>query len=565
MMKCLNLSTGSLVSSPVDPVVQRDYLGGLGLAARSMADIADLDLPPLDPALPLIVAVGRLTATGFPGANRTCFFGVSPLTGLTAGSWLGGDFGTGLARSGTLALVLEGKAPQPSIVVVREEGVEVVPRPDLWGLTVSETRTAIQRDYSDMRAVVIGPAGERLVRMANIRGDEGHSAGRCGMGAVMGSKNVKAILTNGNAKPPVADPDGLKAVIREAMQAIRESSFLNEVQGPIGTANLVAPVNEFHAFPTGNHQERYFETASEIYGERIAEEYVSRRTTCPYCPVRCRMHVRIDGEELEAAEYETVWAFGADNRVDDYPLIARANALCSDLGLDTISAGNTIAFYREYTNTLNDPSNILELVQKIACREGDGDILAKGTREAAAHFGVDYAMQVKGLELPAYDPRKLTGMAISYSTANRGGCHSRAWTVADEMSGRDFSGAELAKMVAEYHDAGCVRDSLIVCTFLDGTIRPFYARALTCTIGHEYDDDQLALIGERIYTLERALNVHRGVNSSLDVLPRRLVEGLVSPDKYREGMKVYYRLRDWDAEGRPRAQKLAALGLGFIA
>lgn len=564
MMKYLNLSTGSLALSPVDPVVQRDYLGGLGLAARLMADAADLDLPPLDPALPLIVSVGSLTATGFPGANRACFFGVSPLTGLTAGSWLGGDFGTGLARSGTLALVLEGKAPEPSIVVVREEAVKVVPRPDLWGLTVSETRAAIQRDYSDMRAVVIGPAGERLVRMANIRGDEGHSAGRCGMGAVMGSKNVKAILTDGNAKPPVADPEGLKTVSREAMQVIRESSFLNEVQGPIGTANLVAPVNEFHAFPTGNHQERYFETAGKIYGERIAEEYVFKRTTCPYCPVRCRLHVRVDGEELEAAEYETVWAFGGDNRVDDYPLIARANALCNDLGLDTISAGSTIAFYREYADTLGDPSKILDLVRKIAYREGEGDILAQGTREAAAHFGVDYAMHVKGLELAAYDPRKLTGMAISYCTANRGGCHGRAWTVADEMSGRDFSGAELAKMVAEYHDAGCVRDSLIVCTFLDGTIRPFYAHALTCVVGHEYDDDQLALIGERIYTLERALNVRRGVNASLDVLPRRLVGGLVSPDKYKEGMDVYYQLRDWDAEGCPKAEKLATLGLGFV-
>ncbi|HEC35903.1 MAG TPA: hypothetical protein ENI39_05150 [Anaerolineae bacterium] len=565
MSKRVNLNTGSFTSSPVDPVVQRDYLGGLGLAARLMADIADLGLPPLDAALPFIVAVGSLNATGFPGANRTCFFGVSPLTGLVAGSWLGGNFGTGLARSGTLALVLEGKAPEPSVVIVREESVEVVPRPDLWGLTVSETRVALECDYGDMRAAVIGPAGERLVSLASVRGDEGHAAGRCGLGAVMGSKHVKAILANGNAKPPVADPDGLKAVSREAMQTIRESSFLMEVQGPIGTPHLVAPVNEFHAFPTGNHQERFFETAYRIYGERIVEEYVYDRTTCPFCPVRCRLHVRVDGEELEAAEYETVWAFGGDNRVGDYPLIARANALCNDLGLDTISAGNTIAFYREYTDTLDDPSNILELVRKIGFREDEGDILAQGTRKAAEHFGVDYAMHVKGLELAAYDPRKLTGMAVSYSTANRGGCHNRAWTVADELSGRDFSGAELAEMVAKYHDAGCVRDSLIVCTFLDGTIRPYYARALTCVVGHEYDDEQLALIGERIYTLERALNVRRGVDASLDVLPRRLMEGLVSPDKYREGMKVYCQLRDWDAEGRPTARKLAALGLEFIA
>ena len=163
---------------------------------------------------------------------------------------------------------------------------------------------------------------------------------------------------------------------------------------------------------------------------------------------------------------------------------------------------------------------------------------------AAERFGVDFAMQVKGLELAAYDPRKLTGMAISYSTANRGGCHSRAWTVADELDGPGFTGAELARMVVEYHDAGCVRDSLITCTFVSNTLAHLYARALTSVIGYAYDDEKLALIGERIYTLERALNVRRGVNASLDVLPRRLMEGLVSPEVYQEGMKIYYQLRD---------------------
>jgi aldehyde:ferredoxin oxidoreductase len=324
-------------------------------------------------------------------------------------------------------------------------------------------------------------------------------------------------------------------------------------------------VNEFHASPTGNFQERYFETAPMLYGDRIAEEYVYKRTTCPFCPVRCRSHVRIDGEDLEGAEYETICLFGNNNRVDDYPLIARANALCNDLGLDTISAGNVVAFYREYTGTMDDPSNILELVRKIAFREGRGDVLAEGVRRAAASFRVDYAMHVKGLELAGYDPRKLTGMAISYSTANRGGCHSRAWTVADEVSGKDFTAQELAEMVAKYHDDGCIRDSLIVCTFLCGDISPFFAPALTAVLGGDYDEEKLALIGERIYTLERSLNVRRGVDVSADVLPTRIMEGLVSRDKYLEGMKVYYRIRGWSADGHPTAEKLNALNLGFMA
>lgn len=560
-IKELDLNTGRWTSRALPDHERWSYLGGLGLGARLMA-ASDLSLPALDPDLPLIVTVGSLTATGFPGANRACFFGVSPLTGLCAGSWLGGNFGTAMARSDTLALVLKGKAAQPSVVYIDEQQIEVRPRPDLWGLTVSQARAALEREEaSGLRAVVIGPAGERLVPVANLRGDESHSAGRCGMGAVLGSKNVKAIVVRGEARIPVAHPERLKAVNRDALRAIRESSFLMDVQGPLSTPHLVAPVNEFQAFPTGNHRDRVFAGAANLYGERIAEEFVYKRTTCPSCPVRCRLHVRVDGLELEAAEYETVWAFGGDNCVDDYALIARANNLCNDLGVDTISTGSTVAFYREYTDTLDDPSNILDLVAKIGYRQDEGELLGQGTRAAGRTLGVDYAMHVKGLELAAYDPRKLTGMAISYSTTNRGGCHSRAWTVSDELSGTDFSGAELARMVANYHDAGCVRDSLIVCTFLAGTLQPFYASALGAVLGREFDDDELAVTGDRICTLERLLNVQRGVDASQDTLPRRILEGMVKPDVYQEGMAAYYRLRQWDEQGHPCPEKLAQLGL----
>ena len=564
MMKRVNLTNGRVTMAPVDPALRLEYLGGVGLSARLMADVSRLNVSPLDPDVPLIVSGGIMNGTSFPGTNRACFYSLSPLTGLFAPSWMGGDFATGLARSGTLVLVLEGKAPQPSIVIVDEGAVQLVARPDLWGLTVSQTRAALERDYGAVHAAVIGPAGERLVPMACVRGDEGHAAGRCGLGAVMGSKNVKAIITRGNAKPQVTDPEGFKALSREAMEAVRNDPFLKEVQGPIGTPELVKPVNTFEALPTGNHRERYFARADRLYGERIAQEFMVKRTTCPSCPVRCRLHVRIGDEEMEAAEYETVWAFGADNLVDDYALVARANALCNDLGIDSMSAGNTIAFYREYTNMLDDPSNILDLVRKIAYREGVGDILAQGTRVAAAHFGVDYAMQVKGLELAAYDPRKFIGMAISYSTANRGGDHSRAWTVGDELSGRDYTAEELARMVANYHDNGLVHDSLITCTFVHGVAQAWYPQALTCITGEPYDEKKLAQIGERIYTLERAMNVRRGVDASQDVLPRRLLDGLVSPEKYRDGMRIYYELRGWDANGRPTAAKLTSLGLDFM-
>lgn len=564
MIRILNLADGSSTSRPPDPEIVRQYIGGLGLGNRLLFDLADLSLPPLHVDLPVIISVGCLTATGFPGANRVAVTGISPLTGLTSTSWMGGDFGTALAHSGTLSLVLQGRAPQPSVVIVREQGVEVVPRPDLWGKTVSETRLSLEEEYPGLKAVAIGPAGENLVSIAAIRGNESHSMARCGPGAMLGSKNVKAILAGGRAQPPVADREALRQINRQALAAIRADTFLNQVQGPIGTPNLVAPVNEFHAFPTGNHQERYFPTAYKVHGELIAKEYAYERTTCPGCPVRCRLHVRVDGQEWDAPEYESLWAFSGDNRCDDYGLICRAVTLCNELGLDTISAGSTVAFYREFTHTMDDPANIPEILQMIAYRQGDGDILARGTRAAAAHWGVDYAMQVKGLELAAYDPRKLTGMAISYATTNRGGCHSRAWTVGDELSGRDFSGEELADMVFRYANAGCLRDSLIMCTFLVGATCSFYPAALSAVLGQTVAEEEVIRTGERIYTQERMLNVLRGVNAAQDTLPRRILEGLVAPDKFQDGMAAYYRQRDWDGNGRPSDRKLAELGLDHL-
>lgn len=563
MLRTLNLTTQKTATHPIDPSILNSYLGGLGLATRLMADQKDLDVPALDPRAPLIVTTGSLNATGFPGANRACFFGISPLTRIFAGSWLGGEFSTAFSRTGSMALLLEGKAASPSIVLLHENGTELIPRPELWGKSVSQTREILKKEYKDAEVAVIGVAGERLVSFACIRGNEGHSAGRCGLGAVLGSKNVKAILVAGKSRPAIKNPSPLKQITREAMQAIRNSKFLKETQGPIGTPSLTEMVNDFHALPTGNFQERHFQTAHKIYGTRIAQEYVTRRTTCAHCPVRCRGHVRLAGQEIEAPEYETICLFGSNNLIDDYPLIVQANQLCNDLGLDTISAGNAIAFYRENAGSLNDPSNVLELICNIAHREGEGNFLAKGVLLSQLESKGDCAMHVKGLELAGYDPRKLTGMAISYSTANRGGCHSRAWTVADEVNDPDMSAQQLAELVAKYHDLGCVKDSIVTCTFLDGDIRSFYAPALNAVLGTSLDFTKLRVTGERIYTLERMLNIRRGVTAASDTLPKRILAGMVSLEKYSQGMMIYYALRDWDQQGRPRLAKIRELGLDF--
>jgi aldehyde:ferredoxin oxidoreductase len=574
MIRVLDLGSGVLSQYPLPPEMMVSFLGGLGLAVRLMADWPatvrpdkkpiDLQRPSLDNEIPLIIAVGSLNGTRFPGANRACFFGVSPLTDIFAGSWLGGDFSSGFVKSRTTALVLEGRATAPSIIVLREDGVELIPREDLWGKTVSGCRAVLSLEYPSMSMAAIGPAGEKLVNISCIRGNEGHAAGRCGLGAVLGSKNIKAIVAGGNNRPKIADPDGLKVINRETMKAIRQSEFLKDVQGPIGTASLTKMVNEFEALPTANFRQRFYAPAASLYGELINEQYVVKRTTCPTCPVRCRAHVEVDGQLMEAPEYETICLFGSNNQIDDYPLIAKANTLCNDLGLDTISAGNVIAFYREYADKLDDPGIILDLIDDIAFRKKVGEILSNGVRSSADTLGGGFAMHVKGLELAGYDPRKLTGMAISYSTANRGGCHSRSWTVADEVGNPEMSARELAELVARYHDLGCVKDSMITCTFLDGDIRAFYPSAISAVLGTEIEEDQLRMTGERIYTLERMLNIQRGVSAVDDVLPKRLQSELVSPSKYAEGMEIYYELRDWDTDGKPRNRRVKELNLGFM-
>ena len=560
--RVVDLATGKVETFPVTEETQLQYIGGLGLAAKLMVDYYQLGWEPLQESSPLIVAVGPLNATGLPGANRVVFYGHSPLTGLMAGTWMGGRFGNALARTGATAYMLVNHASEPSILLVEDEQIEVLPRPDLRGLTVSEARESLRADYPLHQVALIGPAGENRVPMACIRCDEGHAAGRCGLGAVMGSKNLKALAVRGTKRPAVARPDELMALIRSAVEALQGNEELMERQGRMGTVEVAEPVNEFKGWPTANHQRRYFAAGDKLYAKRILQEYVTRSTTCPHCPVRCRKHVTIDGREMAAPEYESVWAFGPENLVDDYALIARANGLCNEYGLDTISAGNAISFFREHLDGFVSPDLVLPLIEKIAKRQDEGDLLANGVREAQKRLGVDFGMHVKGLELSAYDPRAFLGMALSYSTNNRGGCHSRAWTVRPEVFGTEFTPEQLAAMVQDRQDSGSVRDSLIICVFLHATLGyKVYAPALRSVTGLDYTISSLKEAGERIFQLERLMNVRLGVSSKHDTLPDRILGGMDNLEKHVESKRIYYRLRRWTEDGAPEESALQALGL----
>lgn len=560
--KIVELSTGQTETLAISAETRLSYLGGLGLSAKLMLDHYQEGWPPLHESSPLIVAVGPLNATGMPGANRVVFYGHSPLTGLMAGAWMGGRFGNAVARTGVTAYLLTKCAPEPSILLVQNDRVEVRPAPKLWGLTVSQAREALEQEYPGYQIALIGPAGENTVPMACIRGDEGHSAGRCGLGAVMGSKNLKALVVRGTRRPETAEPEEFSALVKDALVALKANEELMDRQGRIGTLEIAEPVNEFRGWPTANHQWRYFEEGCRLYGERILRDYVSRGTTCPNCPVRCRKHITIAGVEWDAPEYESVWAFGPENMIGDYVLVARANELCNEYGLDTISAGNAIAFYREYQGGFETPESVLPLIRKIALREDEGHLLAEGVRVAQRKLGVDYGMQVKGLELSAYDPRAFLGMALSYATNNRGGCHCRAWTVRPEVLGTEFTPEQLAAMVKDRQDSGSVRDSLIVCVFLHATFgHKVYAQALRLVCGLDYTVPALREAGERIFQLERLMNVRLGVSARQDVLPPRILAGMDDAHKHEQSRYIYYQMRGWSEDGRQEPEMLKALGL----
>jgi aldehyde:ferredoxin oxidoreductase len=562
--RVVDLSTGQVEPLPISDETRLQYIGGLGLAAKLMRDSYQPGWPPLHESSPLIVAVGPLNATGMPGANRVVFYGHSPLTGIMAGTWMGGRFGNALAQTGTTSYVLRSRAPEPSILRIEDDQVEILPRADLWGLTVSQARESLALAFPGHQVALIGPAGENGVPMACIRGDEGHAAGRCGLGAIMGSKNLKALVVRGTKRPSVAHPEELATIARNAVEALLANEELVERQGRMGTGEIAEPVNEFKGWPTANHQRRYFETGDKLYGERILREYVTRSTTCPTCPIRCRKHVTIGGVEMEAPEYESLWAFGPENAVDDYALIARANEMCNEYGLDTISAGNAIAFYREYLGGFDSPQSVLPLIEKIANRKDEGALLADGVLEAQQQLGVDFGMQVKGLELSAYDPRAFLGMALSYSTNNRGGCHCRAWTVRPEVLGSEFTPQQLADMVQDRQNSGSVRDSLIVCVFLHATLGyKVYAPALRSVTGLDYSISSLKEAGERIFQLERLMNVGLGVSSAQDTLPQRILTGMENPEKHAESKSLYYQLRHWNEAGAPDESALRAFGLSL--
>ena len=589
----VNLSTGDIKPSPIPDELVRKYIGGRGLSAKILYDELDPKVDPLSPDNKLIFATGPLTGTNAPSGGRYEVSCKSPLTGTITGANSGGQWGAHLRMAGVDVIIFEGKAEKPVYLQITDGEYELKSAEKLWGLDTHKTTDTLQSELGkDYRIACIGPAGEKLVRMACIINDKHRAPGRGGVGAVMGSKNLKAIAVKGTQKVEVADEEAFKKAREDALKKLKENSVTAEGLPTYGTAVLVNIINENGMFPTRNFQTGVFPEADKISGETMAETILTKRAACFACPIGCGRVTEVKAGKYKSAgegpEYETIWAFGSQCGISDLEAIAKANYLCNELGLDTISMGSTIGCAMELYEKgkvskdaagreLNwgDPDVIVELTEKTGKREGFGDDLAEGSLRLAEKYGApEISMSVKGQELPAYDPRGAQGQGLQYATTNRGGCHVRGYLISPEILGIPekldrFSIEGKEVWVKNFQDLTAVIDSSGMCLFTSFALgAQEYAALLASATGIDWTGDELMVIGDRIWNVERLFNIKAGFTAEDDTLPPRLLKEPM-PEGPSKGYVVqldkmlpkYYEVRGWDANGVPTKEKLEQLGI----
>ena len=590
----INLTTGSIGKEVLDPATAHRFIGGRGLGSYIMSREVSPAIDPLSPGNKLIFAAGPLSGTNAPSASHWNIVTKGPLTGTIAASSSGGMFGAMLKYAGYDALIMEGRAEKPVYVWINDDKVEVRDASQLWGKTTPETTDQI-RALTDEEASVscIGPAGEHLALLANIMNECNRAAGRSGVGAVMGSKNLKAVAVRGTGAVRVPDPK----TFRSAMVKSRDKLKAHPVGGAglrlYGTDVLINILNEVGGLPTRNFRESQFSTADRVGGESLAKKLLVRARGCIACTISCGRATKVTNPEFkgqgEGPEYETAWALGPDCGVDDLEAITKANYLCNEYGIDTIGMGATVAcamdLYEHGIITGEDADGIalnfgnakdmVEMVRKTAFGEGFGKKLGLGSYRLAESYGhPEYSMSVKKQEMPAYDPRAVQGMGLTYATSNRGGCHVRGYMTAVEVLGNPVKIDNLttegkAEWDIIFQNLTAAIDSSGMCLFTTfGLGGDELAELVSAATGVLYTTEEFLKAGERIWNLERLYNLKAGFTTRDDTLPSRMLKDPI-PSGPAKGhvsrldkmLPEYYALRGWDPAGVPTQQKLEALGL----
>jgi len=537
------------------------YLGGRGLGVRLMRDYHRLDC--FDPELPLIFAVGPLCGTSSPTSARLACVSRSPLTGTIYDCSAGGRFAWRLKAAGLDVVFVTGKSAHPVVLAIGDDRAELLDAKSLWGKGLGETISALAGRGS---VAAIGPAGENGVLFASIMMGEGNAIGRGGLGAVMGAKGLKAVTVDGTGSTPVADRERFDAARADIMRLFRASPVIFGELGiaEYGTPALVDLMAQRRMAPTNNFQATFFAQSGNYSGPSIRKEYGAKKDGCYGCPIQCKKSSK-EGKPLP--EYETVNHFGALNGNADLHAIVKANSLCNELGMDTISAAATLSAFGEARGRFPKPGEIDTLLADIALRRGDGELLALGSRRLGEALGKpELSMSVKSLELPAYDPRGAYGMALAFATSNRGGCHLRAYPISHEILRKPvptdrFSFSGKARIIKIAEDVNAAVDSLVACKFaFFGATLEEYGELLSAVTGVDYAPESLKRIGERIYLTERFYNCANGFTAADDMLPARFFEeagtsgeGIDIPaiDRARfvEELQKYYRIRGLKEDG----------------
>ncbi len=601
----VDLSRGTWRIEPLQEQWCRDYIGGRGLGARYLYEEVDPRVDPLSPENKLIFACGPLTGTPVPCGARYMVVTKGYLTGAITTSNSGGHWGPELRFAGYDLLILEGKAPRPSYLFIYDDHVEIRDARSYWGKTVSETEDGLRRELGipGLRIALIGPAGERLVRFACIMNDKHRAAGRSGVGAVMGSKNLKAIAVRGTGGIRIADPEGFMRAVWQ-MRAAMEYHPGRRSFAELGTAATIDLTQAFGGLPTRNFQQGQFEHYEKLNGNSIRATRLVANKACFACTIACGRVTRLgDGADKylvnthprnwriagEGPEYEGAWALGADTGVGDLDAVLKANWLCNDLGMDPISMGATLAAAMELyqRGVLSDgqvelplefgsAEALVRMVEATGYREGFGDELAEGAKRLGEKFGQpEVFMGSKGQEFPAYDPRGFQGMGVAYATCNRGACHLRAWTPAIETSGEydPHTPEGKAAWVVKEQNRSTAHDATGICLFVGAAGGPLetFVPCTAAATGVPYTVEDFVRIGERTWNLERLWNLKAGFTRADDSLPQRLLKEphtsgpsrgvVVQLDKMLDD---YYRERGWTSDGIPTPEKLAELGLANI-
>ena len=589
----VNLSKNSWAVEDLNPDLAREFIGGRGLGTKMLYDEVDPKVDPFSPKNKLIMATGPLTGTFASAAGRYMVITKSPLTGGIASSNSGGYFGAELKFAGYDLIIFEGKAEKPVYLWVYNDKVEIRPADHLWGKTTHETEDLIRADTDpDVKIATIGPAGEKLVRFAGILNDKARAAGRSGVGAVMGSKNLKAVAVRGTRGVKVARADEFRKVALMVLEKIKASGTTSVGLPTYGTALLVNVINAAGILPTRNFQTGVFPTADKTGGESIRANIEIRNKACFACPIACGPVTEIKNPKFkgsgEGPEYETTWSLGACCGIDNLDAITKAHYICNEMGMDPISLGVTIAAamemyekgyisFKETGAALNfgNAEALVEMTEKTGRREGFGDALAEGSMRMTEKYGhPELSMAVKGQEFPAYDGRGAQGMGLQYATSNRGACHVRGYMISPEILGvpvklDPFATQEKAFWDIGFQNSTAVVDSVGICLFNTFAIGPDEVHALLVpATGMEYTKESMLQAGERIWNLERMFNLKAGLSRKDDTLPKRLLEEPL-PEGGAKGQVVrlsemlpeYYQLRGWDENGVPTKEKLKELSL----